>query len=245
MHFRYENHIQKVKFVCTLKISSIIYTATFLAFFFSFLLLFSFSQSRPKLTQYLKSQCDIFMANQFTQSSKSKVKEKMAYNQKGSLFNEKIAGHKWSRYKSMSRTNNLASVKDSTFLSVYKTLLELCLNAFWSMLDPKLIAILTRGKRKTICIMMDMQVSVKMSKPINSYVKQQCSFRLQVLWQLLNEGYPLCHALESLQPPCAFSCRSCQCLLAGMAHLQDKSTHSIITWLFAHCEKRRCVAYDQ
>lgn len=81
----------------------------------------------------------------------------------------------------MSRTNASTSVNDSTFLSIYKTLLELCLSALFSMVDWKLIAILTQGKRKTTCIKMDMQVNVKMSEPINRHVKQQYSFRQQVL----------------------------------------------------------------
>lgn len=80
----------------------------------------------------------------------------------------------------MSRTNS-STLNDSTFLSIYKTLLELCLSALLSMADWKLIAIWTQGKRKTTCIKMDMQVSIKMSEPINRHVKQQYSFRQQVL----------------------------------------------------------------
>jgi len=43
------------------------------------------------------------------------------------------------------------------------------------------MAILTQGKKKTTCIKMDTQISIKMSECINRHVKQQYSFREQVL----------------------------------------------------------------
>lgn len=66
-------------------------------------------------------------------------------------------------------------------MSIYETLLQLCLSALLSIVDWKLIAVLTQGKRKTTCIKMDMQVSIKMSEPINRHVKQSHFLRQQVL----------------------------------------------------------------
>lgn len=106
------------------------------------------------------------------------------------LMKKKKVGCTWSRHKSMSRTNTSASVNGSTSLSISKTLFELCLCALLSVVVLKLIAILTQGKRKTTCIKMDMQVSIKMSESINRHVKQQYSFGQQELWQFLNGAYP-------------------------------------------------------